>query len=490
MKFKFLPAIFLLLIFIIAGCENSAVGYKISSFKDKTISKQKIECGCTKNVVFKNIKDSTGKALIQTSTVKAPYLGNDCSGLNGYFISNDKNSAQWYSNCQSSTTTITLDTTTTTIDNSQDPKKSLETALNYLNKMYNIPNSKSVFIPKEIKIDEASNVLITFYKTIQGLIVFEDELTVKISKTGKTELLGSYENPNLSQDFFNPSIPEKSIVLLTSNDFDSRIEDPFYSGKFLDPLDLGTLDVGIIKINDAYHLAYKADYQNYIGITNENKLFIGYVSYTYFVDAKNKRILYTKDNIKNIVMPGNSPSLSYEELNFYKKYLDKAFGFLKASNLNINDSITEFYPKDIYRDNLGFTHVKLQRRIKNIIAENSELIVHFDKDDKPLNLISGGNQYNQVSDINRITSISEKVAISNALSDAKKIMQFTPDIPLSSFRLVSPQKLPPYSYISMYKIDIANKDGMKYLSSPQLVTYFIDTRTGEIIKRDLHIQNL
>ena len=125
MKLKLFSIIFfLILFFIIAGCEDSVVGDKISSFKDKTISKQKIECECTKNVVFKNIKNPDNTFLTQTSTVKVPYNGH-CSGLNGYFISNDKNAAQWYNNCvtesyRPTTTTLLpkIQTTTTTIPNS------------------------------------------------------------------------------------------------------------------------------------------------------------------------------------------------------------------------------------------------------------------------------------------------------------------------------------------------------------------------------------
>ncbi len=95
--------IFLSLIIIISGCEDNVLG--------KNFSKQKTQCTCTKNVIFKNIKNPDGTFLTQSSIVRVPY-DNDCSGLNGYFISNDADAAQWYSNCvgkgYKSTTTTSI----------------------------------------------------------------------------------------------------------------------------------------------------------------------------------------------------------------------------------------------------------------------------------------------------------------------------------------------------------------------------------------------
>ncbi|MCE9666362.1 M4 family metallopeptidase [Myxococcus stipitatus] len=132
-----------------------------------------------------------------------------------------------------------------------------------------------------------------------------------------------------------------------------------------------------------------------------------------------------------------------------------------------------FVPKNVERDELGMTHVRLDRQHEGVKVYGEQVVAHLGKDGKLANVT--GDQSTIPAGLG-----TQKPALSNAqaLEIAQKEFGLKPDRQPHSERII--YKDPSGQYRSAYRVEVAKVDGTE---DPRRMHFFIDANSGEVYEK-------
>ncbi|MCY0999955.1 M4 family metallopeptidase [Myxococcus sp. MISCRS1] len=132
-----------------------------------------------------------------------------------------------------------------------------------------------------------------------------------------------------------------------------------------------------------------------------------------------------------------------------------------------------FVPKNVERDELGMTHVRLDRQHEGVKVYGEQVVAHLAKDGKVDSVT--GDQSKIPSGLG-----TQKPALSNAqvLDIALKEFNGTPDRQPHSERII--YKDPSGEYRSAYRVEVADTTATE---NPRKMNYFIDANSGKVYEK-------
>ncbi|MBJ6763056.1 M4 family metallopeptidase [Myxococcaceae bacterium JPH2] len=143
-----------------------------------------------------------------------------------------------------------------------------------------------------------------------------------------------------------------------------------------------------------------------------------------------------------------------------------------AQTLMANRSGATLSPKSVDRDELGMTHVRLDRMHEGVKVFGEQLISHLDKDGKVSSVT--GNQNPIPAGLG-----SQKPALSpqQAIEVARKDFGAKPDKQPAAERVIYQDKAGEYH--SAYRVEITQVEGQK---DPRKMNYLVDANTGKVFE--------
>ncbi|WP_110926282.1 M4 family metallopeptidase [Bacillus massiliglaciei] len=148
------------------------------------------------------------------------------------------------------------------------------------------------------------------------------------------------------------------------------------------------------------------------------------------------------------------------------KYLEK-----KEEKTGIKNPGKELKVKKVEKDELGMTHVRFNQSVNGVPVEGSEVIVHFDKNDKAVSVNGRVNETVEEASVDTNASVSSDTALDKALASVKAPEELTYE---------------PTSELVVYPFEGKNHTAYKVNvnfmgDAPGNWFVFVDAKTGEVI---------
>ncbi|MET0406327.1 MAG: M4 family metallopeptidase [Cystobacter sp.] len=132
-------------------------------------------------------------------------------------------------------------------------------------------------------------------------------------------------------------------------------------------------------------------------------------------------------------------------------------------------------PKSVFKDELGMTHVRLDRTHEGTKVFGEQVISHLDKNGKVADVTG------ELSQIPRgLGSNPVKLGAQDALAVARKEFSGTPDRAPVTERVVVQDKNGDYR--AAYQVQLTNTSDLQAGQFPRRMNYFVDANSGELIK--------
>lgn len=140
------------------------------------------------------------------------------------------------------------------------------------------------------------------------------------------------------------------------------------------------------------------------------------------------------------------------------------------------DPSKELVPRSIERDELGMTHVRMDRRHENVPVFGEQVVTHLDRDGKVTGVT--GELSPIPGDLcNRPLQVSKEQALQMA---AREFAGQTDRAPTAERVLV---KGPNGDYHSAWRVEMTNTTNLRAQERPRRMNYLIDTQSGRLLEK-------